>query len=101
MKKITNVIAIAFMAIILFSCGSKASCEKFLKEYEIYVNKTVDIVKKMKANPSDMTILSEYTKLLSESTKWMPQSTDCKNDPEFLRKCTDIQLRLIANMKKE
>ena len=98
---IAIVIVTSILAVIFLSGNSKSSCDKFLEGYEDYVNRTVEIVMKMEQNPSDMTIISEYTKLISESAKWMQISKDCENDAEFMRKFTDIQLRLATKMSKK
>ena len=47
-----------------------AEWKQFLKEYESWVNKYAEIVKKYKENPSDISILSDYTKMMGELTKW-------------------------------
>lgn len=42
----------------------------FLKEYEEWVDKYIAVIKKYKSNPSDMSILTEYTSLVTELAEW-------------------------------
>jgi len=100
MKKIKSLLAIGFLVVILISCTAKSSCDKFLEGYENFGNKLIEIVNKMKDNPKDLTVISEYTKLLSEYAQWSQVSNDCSKDPEFMRKFADIQLRIDTKLMK-
>lgn len=48
-----------------------ADFKKTMDDYEAFFDKYIDIVKKYKANPTDMTILSEYSKIMVEYSKMM------------------------------
>ena len=48
--------------------------KKFLKEYEEWVDEYVSIMKKQKENPTDMSILTEYTAMLADVSKWAERS---------------------------
>ncbi|MBE7021790.1 MAG: hypothetical protein E7414_01025 [Ruminococcaceae bacterium] len=50
--------------------------KEFLKEYETWVDKYIEITKKSKANPSDMSILSDYTEMMKELTDWSTKAED-------------------------
>ena len=53
-----------------------AEWREFLKEYEEWVDDYIAIVKKQKENPTDMSILTEYSEMLSDLTKWTEKSDD-------------------------
>lgn len=44
--------------------------KEFLESYEKWVDKYIEILKKYKENPYDVTILGEYSELLTELDKW-------------------------------
>ena len=73
-----------------------SKCDKFLKDYEKFMKDYIAILRKYKANPSDMSIMSDYTKMVSEASKWANYDKDCTNNPEFIGKFTEIQMK-IAN----
>ncbi len=50
--------------------GDSAEWKEFLKDYEKWVDDYIAIVKRQKENPTDITILTEYTKMLADLTKW-------------------------------
>ena len=53
-----------------------ADWKDFLKEYEEWVDKYIAVVKKYKANPTDLSILSEYSSLMGELTDWTERADD-------------------------
>lgn len=70
-------------------------CEEFLKGYEKFMEDYLVIVKKYKANPSDMSILTEYTKMVSKSNEWADKTADCASDPKFTSKFVAIQTKIL------
>ncbi|MBR5323056.1 MAG: hypothetical protein IKU48_05885 [Clostridia bacterium] len=50
--------------------------KEFLKEYEKWVDDYIAIVKKQKENPSDLTILTDYSKMLTQMSEWSRKSDD-------------------------
>jgi hypothetical protein len=87
----------------LTSCSSnKASsdCDKFLNQYEDYMNKYLDIVKKVQADPSNAELMSEMTKLTQEGTQFQNTKPEaCKDDKEFLSKFMAIQMKMADRAK--
>ena len=53
-----------------------AEWKEFLKDYEEWVDDYIAIVKKQKENPTDMTILAEYTEMLSDLSEWSNKADD-------------------------
>ncbi len=44
--------------------------EEFLREYENWVDDYITILKKYSSNPTDMSILSDYSRMASEMAEW-------------------------------
>ena len=59
------------------STVSNSDCDEFIKDYEGFVNSYITVARKMKANPTDMTILSEYTEMASKATTMQSKAGDC------------------------
>ena len=53
-----------------------AEWKQFLKDYEAWVDDYIALVKKYKANPTDLTILSDYTKMAAEMSDWSARADD-------------------------
>lgn len=71
-------------------------CEEFLKGYEKFMISYIDIIKKMKDNPADQSVISSYATLVNEATIWAQKSTKCASDARFTARFTEIQMK-IAN----
>ena len=50
--------------------GDSEAMSDFLDDYEDYVNDYVKIIEKMKADPEDMSIMTDYSNMMGKSTKW-------------------------------
>jgi hypothetical protein len=75
--------------------SNNSECDDFLKGYENFTDKYIDIIKKQKANPSDMSIMTEYASLMGKASDWATKTPDC-SDAKFVSKLSKIQLK-IAN----
>jgi len=71
-----------------------SNCDEFLEGYEKFVNEYIAVIKKYKANPTDTSILADYTKMLTNATKWSNFDEECANDPAFIGKFTEIQMKI-------
>lgn len=47
-----------------------AAWKKFLEEYEAWVDDYIAILKKYKENPTDLSILSDYSKMIADMATW-------------------------------
>lgn len=47
-----------------------------MKDYEAWVDDYIAIVKKYKENPTDMSILSDYTEMVSEMAEWAKRADE-------------------------
>ena len=60
--------------------NSNDGWKAFLKEYEEWADKYISVMKKYKANPTDLSILSEYTTLVAELADWTERADDISNE---------------------
>ncbi|MGC6414845.1 MAG: DUF6591 domain-containing protein [Bacteroidia bacterium] len=70
---------------------SGTDCNKWLDDYEAYMDDYVALAKKYQANPTDMTIMQEYTSM-SQKAQSMASSTpeDCAGDAAFAARLEKI-----------
>lgn len=76
--------------------SSSDDCDELLSGYEKFMVDYIAVMKKYKNDPSDPSILSEYTSIMSESTEWTTKTADCAADIRFAAKFSKIQMK-IAN----
>ena len=55
---------------------SNTDWRQFLKDYEAWVDNYITVINKYKNNPSDLTILSEYTELAADASEWALKADD-------------------------
>ena len=67
-----------------------------LDDYEAYVDDYTAIIKKQKANPTDMSIMTEYQDLMQRGTEWSTKMTEMSSNfgPEQLSRMQQIQAKL-------
>ena len=75
--------------------SNNSECDEFLEGYENFMDKYIAIIKKQKADPADMSIMTEYATIITEASKWAGKTPDC-TDAEFVAKLSKIQMK-IAN----
>ena len=56
--------------------NDSAEWKEFLKDYEEWVDEYIALMKKQKENPTDLTILSDYSKMTLEMAEWAEKSDD-------------------------
>ncbi len=62
------------------SAVGKTDWKQFLKDYEAWVDDYIKIIKKYNANPNDMTIFADYTKMLSKSAEWAERADEIEEE---------------------
>ena len=82
------------------SSVSSGDCDEYLKGYEKFMDKYIAILKKYRANPTDASILSDYTSMVTEAQDWATKTADCAADINFASKFSAIQIK-IANAAAE
>ncbi len=60
----------------------KVEWKEFLEEYEAWVDDYIEITKKYKNNPSDVSILSDYTTMMTEMADWTTKTEDMEKELE-------------------
>jgi ABC-type glycerol-3-phosphate transport system substrate-binding protein len=73
--------------------GSASDCDTFIKDYEEYADSYIVIVKKYKADPTDATILTEYTDLAQKAVKMQEGAANC-TDPKYTKKLMEIASKI-------
>lgn len=74
--------------------SNDGDCEAFLKGYEKFADDYVAIMKKYKENPSDASILQDYTRIMSDAADWSSQAGTCAADAEFASRIAAVQQKV-------
>ena len=77
-----------------------AEWDEFLDDYEEYMDDYIELMKNMKDDPSDMSILTEYTEFAQKSTEWATKMSNASGDfgPEQLARMQEIQAKMVKAM---
>jgi hypothetical protein len=115
MKKITTIfVAILFASFALTSCGGNKSdktateetatpelktesagdCDQFIKDYEAFADSYVIIFKKYKENPTDASILTEYTEIAQKAVVFQEEDSVCMANPKYASKMLEIATKM-------
>ena len=67
-----------------------------LDDYEDYVDNYIAIIKKQKADPTDMSIMTEYQELMQKGTEWSNKMSEMSSEfgPEQLSRMQEIQAKI-------
>lgn len=100
MKKIISIVLTLTLVLALAACGANTTniesnnndvvqetsnttkWKDFINEYEEWVDDYIEITEKYKANPSDLSILSDYTDMMAELTEWTTKTEDMEKELE-------------------
>ena len=94
MKKIIKISCVFFLtSLLLISCDSSNSCNNFLNDYEEIVDEYIEMIRKIKDNPMDVTIQAEATEIMEKATKMGSEGADC-DDPKFAGKLLKLQQKM-------
>ena len=72
---------------------SSVDCDKFIKEYSAFVGSYIRLLKKYKANPTDASILREYTEAAQKAAEMQTDASSC-TDPEYTTKLMELNSKL-------
>ena len=80
--------------------------KQFLEEYEVWVNKSLELEEKYKQNPNDTDIWAEYTEMLKEVGDWQEKAKQIKDDlekssPEEVAKYSAELLKILAKSSEQ
>lgn len=73
-------------------------CDKFIVEYRDYANNYVKIMKKYKKNPSDPTIVAEYTEMAQKASAMQESAAKC-TDPKYSAEMLKLAQKMVDAMK--
>lgn len=74
---------------------------QFLKDYEAFVDDYIAFMKKYQANPTDMTLLSDYADMMTRVSEWSENAdefSDELNDPSELAEYAKEYVRILTKM---
>ncbi len=71
------------------STSSNTDCAQFIKDYSDFADSYIAILKKYKANPTDASILSEYTEVAQKAMDMQRDASSC-TDPAYASKLMQI-----------
>ena len=82
MKKILALLLAVVFIFTLTACGEKetSAWEEFINEYDAWVDEYIEISQKYAENPTDATILTDYTKMAGEAAEWIKKADNLEND---------------------
>ena len=60
--------------------ASSTNWKQFLKDYEKWVDSYISVYNKYKANPSDPSLLSDYTALAAKASEWASKASEIQDD---------------------
>lgn len=68
-----------------------SECDQFLKDYEGWVKKYIDLIKRFQQNPKDKTIIDDYQIMIGQINVWDIQSRTCIKDSAILKRYVELQ----------
>jgi len=81
---------------------SDVDWKEFLKLYEEWIDSYIEFMEKYNANPTDVTLLNDYLKLMQEISEWAEMAeqieVDLANDPVALKEYTDTLTRILIKL---
>jgi hypothetical protein len=75
------------------STDDSSDCDQFITDYEEFVTDYIKVLKKYKANPSDTSILTEYTELAQKASEMQSQANDC-TDPKYATRLLQLSNKM-------
>ena len=74
---------------------SGGDCDKFLTDYEEFVDSYAAVAAKYAKNPNDMTIMTEYSEMATKSQEMQGNKPDaCEADEAFMKRYTRIAAKM-------
>lgn len=71
------------------SSTSSVDCDQFIADYSDFVESYIKLLKKYKANPTDASILSEYTEAAQKAAEMQTDASSC-TDPKYASKLMEL-----------
>lgn len=101
MKKAISVLLILVIIVSLVACAPKEEeWRQFIKEYEAWVDNYIAIVQKYQKNPTDASIMSDYTKMIAEAKDWTERAEKIKDELKDANAMADFSAELLRISSK-
>jgi len=71
-------------------------CLQFCEDYEKFVDSYIAVLKKQKANPTDASVIAEYSQMMSKATAMQEDSQACTGNPEFAARIAKAAAKMAA-----
>ena len=68
-------------------------CDKFIKDYEVFVDSYIKILKKYKNNPTDASVMTEYTDIIQKATAMQTNAATC-TDAKYTTKLMELATKM-------
>ena len=62
------------------SSANTEAWRQFLKDYENWTNSYIELAKKCKENPDDLSLISDYAKIMSETAEWANKAQEYEDE---------------------
>ncbi|MCL2078938.1 MAG: hypothetical protein FWH17_03740 [Oscillospiraceae bacterium] len=76
--------------------------QQFLKDYEKWIDDYVAFMKKYQANPTDLSLLTDYLSYMEKLTEWSQRAGDAElelaNNPEALKEYSETLARILLKL---
>jgi len=83
---------------------SSVDWKEFLRLYEEWMDKYIELLEKYNANPTDLTILNDYLEMMIELAEWAEMAeqveVDLANDPNALKEYLETLTRIILKLSE-
>jgi hypothetical protein len=73
-------------------------CDQFYKQYEAFVDSYSKLLKKYKANPSDLSIIEEYNEAVEKANELQSTANNC-DDPKYANKLLELTKKMANALK--
>jgi flagellum-specific peptidoglycan hydrolase FlgJ len=73
--------------------SSDFDCDEFISDYESFVTKYIALLKKQKANPSDMSVMTDAAAMMQEATDMQSNASKC-TDPKYASKLAALAQKI-------
>jgi len=75
--------------------SGSVNCDEFIKGYERFIDQYVVILNKMANNPEDLSVMTDYSRIMTEASTWSEKSNDCADDPKYAARLMNLQTKLM------
>ena len=73
--------------------GSSSDCEQFISDYEDFADSYIEVMEKVQADPTDESVLQEYTEMMNKATEIQASTATC-DDEESIERINEISARI-------